>query len=107
MLLNPVWPATDNIHRAQLTMFHALGDQIGLTEDDRRRALDLDDLAWRDWRNFLADGPLPATPNSQEMLRRLGKAAFILSIVVEQRQRSATPGHIQAHACSFQPISGF
>jgi hypothetical protein len=87
MLRNPVRPAIDSIYRAQLTMFQALGDQISLSEDDRRRALDLDDRTWRAWTNFLANGPLPAKPASQEMLRRLGKAAFILSTIVEQRQR--------------------
>lgn len=86
----PVWRTTDNLTRAQLAMFHALGDQISLSEDDRRRALDLDDRTWQAWVNFLANGPLPADPTSHEMLRRLGKAAFILSIMAERTQGNAT-----------------
>jgi hypothetical protein len=76
--------STDDLTRAQMAMFHALGDQIQLSEEDRRRALNLDDRTWRAWVNFLADGPLPAEPAAQEMLRRLGKAAFDLMITAEQ-----------------------
>jgi hypothetical protein len=84
MLRNLAWQATASLTRAQLAMFHALGDQISLSQDDRRRALDLDDRTWMAWASFLADGPLPAEPPSPEMLRRLGKAAFNLSIVAER-----------------------
>ena len=75
---------TDDLTRAQLAMFHALGDQIHLSEEDRRRALSLDDRTWMAWVNFLADGPLPAEPAAQEMLRRLGEAAFKLMVTAEQ-----------------------
>jgi hypothetical protein len=86
MLRNLAWQATDNLTRAQLTMFHALGDQIRLTQDDRRRALDLDDRTWLAWSDFLADdGSLPVEPPLPEMLRRLGETAFNLSAMLDQR----------------------
>jgi hypothetical protein len=85
MLRNLAWQATDNLARAQLAVFHGLGDQIRLTEDDRRRVLNLDDQAWTAWSDFLADGPLPAEPPLPEMLRRLGETAFTLSMLAERR----------------------
>ena len=85
MLRNLPWQAIDTITRAQLSMVHALGDQINLTPDDRRRALNLDDRTWKAWTDFLTNGPLPAEPPLPEMLQRLGEAAFNLSMVAEQR----------------------
>jgi hypothetical protein len=85
MLWNLAWDATDALTRAQLAMFHTLGDQISLTEDDRRRALDLNDRTWMAWMDFLSDGPLPAEPPLPEMLRRLGATTFNLSVVAEAR----------------------
>jgi hypothetical protein len=85
------WQATDHLIRAQLVMFHALGDQIHLSEEDRRRALNLDDRTWMAWVNFLAEGPLPPEPAAQEMLRRLGKAAFNLMVMAEQVHGNAAP----------------
>jgi hypothetical protein len=76
--------ATDNLIRAQLSMFHAQGDQIGLGDDDRRRALDLDDRIWMEWSDFLADGELPAEPPLPEMLRRLGETAYYLSLIADR-----------------------
>jgi hypothetical protein len=83
MLQHLALPAIDNLTRAQLAMFHSLGDHASLTEDDRRRALDLDDRTWTAWTDFLSDGPLPAEPPLPEMLRRLGETAFHLSMVAE------------------------
>ena len=85
MLRNPAWQATDDLARAQLAVFHGLGERVCLTEDDRRRVLDLDDQTWRAWSDFLADGPLPAKPPLPEMLRRLGETAFALSLLAEHR----------------------
>ena len=59
MLRDRDWGATGDLTRAQLVMFHALGDQIHLSEEDRRRALNLDDRTWMAWVKFLADGPSP------------------------------------------------
>jgi hypothetical protein len=83
MLRNLAWQATDDLTRAQLAMFQAVGDQIKLTTDDRRQALDLDNAAWTAWTDFLSDGPLPAEPPLPEMLRRLGETAYALSMVAE------------------------
>jgi hypothetical protein len=85
MLRNLAWQKFDDVTRAQLAMFHALGDQINLTDDDRRRALDLDDRTWMAWANFLSDGPLPAEPTVPEMLRRLGKTAHNMAVVAQGR----------------------
>jgi hypothetical protein len=83
MLQHLALPAIDDLTRAQLAMFHALGDHASLTEDDRRRALELDDRTWTAWTDFLSNGPLPAEPPLPEMLRRLGETAFHLSMVTE------------------------
>jgi hypothetical protein len=84
MLRNLAWQATDILTRAQLAIFHELGDRVSLTQDDRRRTLNLDDRSWAAWMDFLADGPLPAEPTLPEMLRRLGETTFQLSLVAEQ-----------------------
>jgi hypothetical protein len=85
MLRNLAWQKIDDLTRVQLAMFHALGDQINLTADDRRRALDLDDRCWVAWTDFLSDGPLPAEPAAPEMLRRLGETAFNIAVVAQGR----------------------
>jgi hypothetical protein len=89
MLRNLAWHATDTLTRAQLAMFHGLGDRVSLTEDDRRRALGLDDRTWAAWTDFLTDGPLPAEPKLPEMLRRLGETTFNLSVAAERGCRAA------------------
>ncbi len=91
MLRDRARQATDDLTRAQLLMFHALCDQVHLSEENRRRALNLDDHTWMGWVNFLADGPLPAEPAAQEMLRRLGRAAFDLMVAVEQVHGNSAP----------------
>ena len=85
MLRNLAWQATDTLTRAQLAMFHALGDEISLTQDDRRRALDLDERAWLEWTEFMTDGALPAKPSLPEMLRRLADSTFCLAVVADGR----------------------
>lgn len=89
MLRNLAWQTTDTLARAQLAMFHGLGDQVRLTEDDRRRALDLDDRTWAAWADFLSDGPLPAEPKLPEMLRRLGETTYTLAMLAERGNRVA------------------
>lgn len=84
MLRNLAWQATDALTRAQLAMFHEVGDAASLTGDGRRRALNLDDRTWREWTDFLTDGPLPAQPPLPEMLRRLGETAFSMSLMAER-----------------------
>jgi hypothetical protein len=91
MLRDRALQGTDDLTRAQLVMFRALGDQIHLSEEDRRRALNLDDRTWMAWAKFPADGPLPAEPAMQEMLRRLGKAAFKLMVMAEQVRCNPAP----------------
>jgi len=83
------WPASGDIARTQLGLFNDLSDRISLTPDDRRRALDLSDGDWRAWHKFLADGPMPARPPLPEMLWRLGRVAFNLSLVAEAGSRTS------------------
>lgn len=85
MLQNLAWHATDKLTRAQLALLHALGDKIGLTDNDRRRRLHLSEPAWQAWTDFCADGPLPAEPPLPEMLQRLGEVIFALARMVEGR----------------------
>ena len=88
MLRILAWQTTDTLARTQLAMFHGLGDQVRLTEDDRRRALDLDDRTWAAWTDFLSDGPLPAEPKLPEMLRRLGETTYNLAMLAERWPRA-------------------
>ncbi len=85
MPCNPAWWVTNDLTGAQLEMFHALGEQMALTLDDRRRALNLDDRTWAARQAFLADGPLPVEPPVPDMLRRLSETAFNLAVVAECR----------------------
>lgn len=89
MLRNLGRQSVSNLTRAQFEMFDALGNLISLTEDDRRRALDLDDHTWSDWRDFLLDGPLPSNPPLPEMLQRLSETAFNLAVMTEAREVTA------------------
>jgi hypothetical protein len=89
MLQNPAWQATDDFTRAQLAMFHSLSDQIRLSQDDRRLALDLDDRGWMAWSDFMVEGRLPAEPSLPEMLLRLGETTYALSLAAEQKATSA------------------
>lgn len=84
MLRNLAWQATDEVTRAQLAMLHALGDAISLTQDDRRRALNLDERTWAAWTDFMMDGPLPAVPALPDMLRRVAQTAFCLSVMTKR-----------------------
>jgi hypothetical protein len=83
MLRSSLCRPTDNL-RAQLAMFDALGNQVSLPSYDRGRALDLDACSWRRWAAFMIGGPLPDEPPLSEMLRRVGQAAFYLSVMAER-----------------------
>ena len=83
MLRNRTWRAADRLTHAQLALFHSMADRVGLTNDDRRRVLNLDDRTWMAWTNFLVDGGIPADPPLPEMLRRLGQTTFSLSVEAE------------------------
>jgi hypothetical protein len=84
MLQIQTLPTSNNLIRAQFSMFHAHCDQVGLSGDDRRRALELDDRTWMAWTDFLSDGRLPPEPPLPEMLRRLGETAYYLSVIADQ-----------------------
>lgn len=85
MLRDLSWQAVDSLTRAQLALVHAIADEIGLSTDDRQRALKLDDRVWNAWNDFMTDGPLPGEPPLPDMLRRLGETAFNLSTVAALR----------------------
>jgi len=84
MLQNLSWHATDNLARSQFQMFRELGDQILLSDDDRRRVLLLSEQEWADWADFIEDGPLPPQPHLPVMLRRLGSASHRLAVLAER-----------------------
>ena len=46
MLQNPTWTATDNLTRNQFRVFSSLGEQLHLTESDRRWVLLLSEQEW-------------------------------------------------------------
>ena len=84
MLQSMTWLATDNLARSQFAVFSELGEQMRLSEDDRRRALLLSEQEWSAWSEFLDDGPLPAQPQLPVMLRRLGSASHRLAVMADR-----------------------
>jgi hypothetical protein len=84
MLQSLTWCATDNLTRSQFQMFSELGEQMQLSDDDRRRVLLLSEQEWADWADFMQDGPLPSQPNLPVMLRRLGSASHRLAVMADR-----------------------
>jgi hypothetical protein len=89
MLQSLTWCATDNLARSQFQVFSQLGEEMRLSDNDRRRALLLSEQEWSDWSDFLQDGPLPAQPQLPVMLRRLGSASHRLAVIAESRSIAA------------------
>lgn len=89
MLQNLTWCATDNLARSQFQVFSQIGEQMQLSEDDRRRVLLLSETEWADWWDFLQDGPLPAQPQLPVMLQRLGNASHRLAVIAERQGMQA------------------
>jgi hypothetical protein len=81
MLRDLAWTAVDTLTRAQLAVFHASCDRIGLRDEQRCSALGLDSRKWAAWQDFMDEGPLPAEPSLPEMLLRLGVISFWLVAV--------------------------
>jgi hypothetical protein len=82
MLRDRAWQGTGDLTRAQLVMFRALGDQIHLSEEDRRRALNLDDRPHLDGVGEVSGGW--STP------RRTGSARDVAAF---GQSRVQTDGH--------------
>jgi hypothetical protein len=89
MLQSMTWLATDKIARDQFEVFSQLGNEMQLSEDDKRRVLMLSDKEWADWADFRQDGPLPAQPQLPVMLRRLGSASHRLAVLADRRGAQA------------------
>jgi hypothetical protein len=85
MLQSLTWCATDNLARSQFQVFSQLGEQMQLSDGDRRQALLLSEQEWSDWSDFLQDGPLPTQPQLPVVLRRLGNASYRLAVIAESR----------------------
>ena len=85
MLQSLTWCETDNLARSQFQVFSQLGEQMQLSDGDRRQALLLSEQEWSDWSEFLQDGPLPTQPQLPVMLRRLGSASYRLAVIAESR----------------------
>jgi hypothetical protein len=86
MLQSMTWLATDNLTRNQFHLFSQLGEEMQLSEDDRRRELSLSEQEWSAWSEFLDDGPLPAQPQLPVMLRRLGNASHRLAVMADNQR---------------------
>ena len=86
MLQSLNWVAMDNLARSQFQMFRELGEEIQLSDDERRQALRLSEQEWNDWSGFMQDGPLPAQPQLPVMLRRLGSASHRLATLADRRR---------------------
>jgi hypothetical protein len=85
MLRDRAEQTTHQLTCAQLVLFHALSDEISLTEYNRRLILDMDEQTWLAWTAFLSGGPLPAEPPLPEMLRRLSESVFNLAMMADRR----------------------
>jgi hypothetical protein len=84
MLQSMTWFATDNLARSQFQLFSEIGEQMQLSDDDRRRVLLLSEQEWAQWSDFCQDeGPLPAQPQLPVMLRRLGSASHRLATLAD------------------------
>jgi hypothetical protein len=97
MLQSMTWYATDNLARSQFQMFSQLGQEMRLSDDDRRRVLLLSPQEWSDWSDFVEDGPLPSQPQLPVMLRRLGNATHRLAVLADRRGAQAR--HAVAARC--------
>jgi hypothetical protein len=75
----------DHLVRDQLRLFGALGDDLAIPPDDRRRLLLLSQAEWTAWANVSGPGCLPPTPMLSLMLRRLGAANHRLVAITERR----------------------
>jgi hypothetical protein len=75
----------DHLVRDQLRLFGALGDELAIPADDRRRLLLLSQAEWAAWANVSGPGRLPSTPMLSLMLRRLGAANHRLAAIAERR----------------------
>jgi hypothetical protein len=84
MLQSMTWFATDNLARSQFQLFSEIGEQMQLSDDDRRRVLLLSENEWTQWSDFCQDGPLPAQPQLPVMLRRLGSASHRLATLADR-----------------------
>ena len=84
MLQSLTWIATDSLARSQFQLFSEIGEQMHLSDDDRRRVLLLSEQEWAQWADFCQDeGPLPAQPQLPVMLRRLGSASHRLATLAD------------------------
>ena len=78
---------SDFLTRRQFRLFTEAGDQIRLTQDDRRRALSLSETQWAAWSGMMYGGPLPAEPGLPDMLCRLGSVTYTLARLAEDASR--------------------
>ncbi len=85
MLQNMSWHSTDKLARSQFQVFTQLGEQMQLSQDDKRRVLLLSEQEWSDWADFIQEGPLPTEPQLPVMLRRLGSATHRLAVLADRR----------------------
>lgn len=77
-------PNIDALARNQLHVFDRVGNEITISDDDRRRVLLLSPQQWSAWAQVRDGGPVPAEPGLSVMLRRLGSATHRLARLAER-----------------------
>ena len=86
MLQNPTWTATDDLTRDQFRVFSSLGEQLRMSEDDRRRVLLLTEQEWAHWSDFPRRWAVAGTSTGP------GDAAAAWQRKLSPRGASRTPG---------------
>ena len=77
-------PDADTLVRNQFGVFDMIGNEITISDDDRRRVLLLSPTEWSAWSMMRDGGPVPAEPGLPVMLRRLGAATHRLARIAER-----------------------
>ena len=86
MLRNLSWEMTDALARQQWQLYRAVGEEMRISDEARRRVLLLSEREWSAWAEFASDGDLPAEPPLPVMLRRLGSATWKLARLSDQQR---------------------
>ena len=74
----------DALARRHFGVFDRIGNEITISDDDRRRVLLLSEQEWSAWAQVRDGGPVPAEPEVPIMLRRLGTATHRLTRIAER-----------------------
>jgi hypothetical protein len=70
--------------RNQFDAFDRIGNEITISDEERRRVLLLSEAQWSEWSRVRDGGPVPNEPGLPLMLRRLGAATHRLTRIAER-----------------------